>query len=501
MRKWLAARSKRRFELSDFGLRFYGGYLYAFVMPEKHLSEVPRAQRDFYEKANVAVLRRNYDYAITILSEVLAGEPGFYLARQTLRKAQMEKSGRAPNAAGTSFFKKVLGGASSSPLLATGQLALRKDPGEALQIAEQILSNDPYNSGAHRLVVDAAVAADMPRTGILSIELMFRNGVKDRQLSQQLAQFYSQVGETKRAEGVYQELLRANPNDADVAKAYKDLTARQTMTESGYDTVGNGQGSYRDLLKDKDEAVKLEQEHREVKTEDVADQLIREYEERLTTEPKNLKLLRNLAELNAQKKDFDRALEYYNRLAASEIGADPSLEKAIVDLKLKKMDYQLSQLDPNASDYQEQVARVQAEKAAFELDEAKKRVDRYPTDLQIRFDFGVLLLRASRLGPAIAEFQKAQANPALRIQAMSYLGQCFARRNMNDLAARTLQNAIKEKLVFDDEKKDLIYALGLVLEKMGKQAEAIEQFKQIYESDIGYKDVAAKVDAFYAAQG
>ena len=71
---------------------------------------------------------------------------------------------------------------------------------------------------------------------------------------------------------------------------------------------------------------------------------------------------------------------------------------------------------------------------------------------------------------------------------------------MNDLAARTLQNAIKEKVVFDDEKKELIYALGCVLEKMGKAEEAIEQFKLIYESDIGYKDVAAKVDAYYSSK-
>jgi tetratricopeptide (TPR) repeat protein len=83
---------------------------------------------------------------------------------------------------------------------------------------------------------------------------------------------------------------------------------------------------------------------------------------------------------------------------------------------------------------------------------------------------------------------------------MSFLAQCFGKRKMYDLAARTLQNALKEKLVFDDEKKDLIYNLGVMLEQMGKREEAIEQFKQIYESDIGYRDVAAKVDAYYAEQ-
>jgi hypothetical protein len=35
---------------------------------------------------------------------------------------------------------------------------------------------------------------------------------------------------------------------------------------------------------------------------------------------------------------------------------------------------------------------------------------------------------------------------------------------------------------------------------MGKKEEAIEQFKLIYEMDIGYKDVATKVDSYYASQ-
>jgi hypothetical protein len=54
--------------------------------------------------------------------------------------------------------------------------------------------------------------------------------------------------------------------------------------------------------------------------------------------------------------------------------------------------------------------------------------------------------------------------------------------------------------VFDDEKKELYYALGCVYEKMGKPEDAVEQFTHIYGVDIGYKDVAAKVDAYYAGR-
>ena len=174
-------------------------------------------------------------------------------------------------------------------------------------------------------------------------------------------------------------------------------------------------------------------------------------------------------------------------------------DQAPVDA-FKQFDFQITQLNPCAADHAEQVEHIQARKNAFQLVECQKRADKYPTDLVIRFELGSLLFQNGKLGEAIAELQKAQNNPAKRIQAMNLLAQCFAKRKMYDMAARKLQDALKEKPGFDDEKKDLIYQLGCVLEAMGKREEAIEQFKQIYEADISYRDVAAKVDAFYSGQ-
>ncbi|HTD86482.1 MAG TPA: tetratricopeptide repeat protein, partial [Candidatus Binatia bacterium] len=232
----------------------------------------------------------------------------------------------------------------------------------------------------------------------------------------------------------------------------------------------------------------------------VADKLIREYTARLAQEPRNVKLMRDIAELYAQRKEFEKALEYCQKIKSTEGGNDPSFEQFATDIALKRFDHSLTQLDPNAADYADCVARIEAEREAFELEECRSRAERYPTDLQIRFDLGELYFKAGKVNEALAEFQKAQANPNRRIQTMAYLGQCFARKGMNDMAARRLQEAIKEKPVFDEEKKELLYQLGSVLEKMGKTDEAIEQFKQIYEADIGYKDVSAKVDAYYAGK-
>ena len=111
------------------------------------------------------------------------------------------------------------------------------------------------------------------------------------------------------------------------------------MNEGGYEALADGTGSYRDILKDKEEAVSLEQQNRQVKTEDVAERLINEYEARLKTEPKNLKLMRSLAELYTQKKQFDQALGYYDQIKASEIGADASLDRNIADTMVRKFEH------------------------------------------------------------------------------------------------------------------------------------------------------------------
>jgi len=260
-----------------------------------------------------------------------------------------------------------------------------------------------------------------------------------------------------------------------------------------------GKGSYRDILKDKDEAVTLEQENRQVKSEDTAERLINEYETRLKTDPNNLKLLRDLAELYTQKKQFDRALSYYQQIkSSSSSGNDASLDRGIAIATVRKLDHEISLLDQNGAEYPEQLARLQAEKQTYQLAECQKRAERFPTDLGIRFELGQLYFQAGKTGEAIKELQKARGNPHKSIAAQNLLAQCFMRRNMNDMAANALQDAIKEKLVLDEEKKELIYNLGCVLEKMDKKEDAIAQFKIIYGVDAGYRDVEQKIDKYYA---
>jgi tetratricopeptide (TPR) repeat protein len=470
-------------------------------MAEKSINELVPDLRRLYTKAVEAAQRENTDYAIALFCQILDREPALFECRRALRMAQVKKAG----ATSTGFFKKMLSGAGSSPQIAKAKLSLNKNPGEAMAIAEQVLNGDPGNSAAHRIIVDAAQVLELPRTAAMSYESLVSHSPKDRKLAIEYAEALAASGdispaEQNRCEKILMDLLREHPADGDVNQALKNLSARKTMDQGGYASLEDGTGSFRDILKDKKEAASLEQQQRAVKTEDVTERLIGEYEARLRTEPQNFKLVRSLAELYTQKKQFDRALEYYERIKASGMGNDPSLDTAIANTQVRRFDHQIAALNPFDADHAAHVAAIQAEKLAFQLAECQKRVEKFPTDLAIRYEMGALYHQAGKINEAIQELQKAQGNPHKRLAAMSLLAQCFARRKMFDLAARTLQNAIKEKVVFDDEKKELIYHLGCVLESMGKKEDAVEQFKIIYETDIGYRDIAAKVDAFYAGQ-
>jgi tetratricopeptide (TPR) repeat protein len=465
-------------------------------MAEKSANEISRDVRRIYETGKEALQRENYDYAIELLTQVLDKEPSFYEGRKALRNAQAKKS-----AGSKGLFGKFLSNAGSSPQIAKGQIALKRNPVEALGIGEQILNSDPNSIPGHRLIAEAAIAMSMPRTAVMSLEVIFRNSPKDKTAVMQYANMLAETGEARKAETILMNLASANPSDAELNQALKDLSARKTLTEGGYNALADGKGSYRDILRNEKEAVSLEQANRVQKSEDKTQQLLEEYEARLKTEPNNVKLLRNTAELYRDKKQFDLALKYYEKIKATDAGAsDASIDADIAKVVARRFDQQIEQLDATAPDYTDRVAQLNAEKQAYRISAGQKRVEKNPMDLAMRYEMGVLYFEAGKISEAMGEFQKSKTNPNKKLPSMNYLAQCFTKKKMYDLAAKTFQDAIKEKLIFDEEKKDLIYNLGSVLEMMEKKDEAIEQFKLIYEVDIGYRDVADKIDKYYSAQ-
>ncbi|MEO5717267.1 MAG: hypothetical protein ABIR29_01695, partial [Chthoniobacterales bacterium] len=184
------------------------------------------------------------------------------------------------------------------------------------------------------------------------------------------------------------------------------------------------------------------------------------------------------------------------------------LVRKVTDLKMKKLERQiredaqyLAQHGSNAEQFAEKSAALEAAKrqrAEILIEDARKRLDRNTTDLQLRYELGEHLTNAGQYRDALPELQRARQNPNARLKAMNLLGQCYRELGMLDLAAKQLGDAAREMLVMDVVKKEIVYNLGLVYEQMGDTSKYIDSMKQIYEADYGYRDVAARVESSYS---
>lgn len=125
-------------------------------------------------------------------------------------------------------------------------------------------------------------------------------------------------------------------------------------------------------------------------------------------------------------------------------------------------------------------------------------VEKYPGDAPARVELGRLLQQAGDCDGAIRHFQQVVGNPRTRHAALLGLGRCFRRKGIADLALLQLETAKSELTEMSDLKKDVLYELGLSHESAGAVERAMAEFKLIYAVDIGYRDIADKINHFYA---
>ena len=83
------------------------------------------------------------------------------------------------------------------------------------------------------------------------------------------------------------------------------------------------------------------------------------------------------------------------------------------------------------------------------------------------------------------------------MKAMNLLGCCYGELGMLDLATKQLEEASQDILSMDAMKKEIVYNLGVIYERLGEPEKSLACMKQIYEVDYGYRDVAHRVERSY----
>jgi tetratricopeptide (TPR) repeat protein len=462
------------------------------VKTEKELNET---QRSLWLKAMATVELRNFGYAISLLQGILKQEPQFLTGRQLLRRAEVAKQ----KAGKKSFFN-----ISTAPIaVMKAQREIKKTPQRAVEMIEKVLEEEPYNRQANLTLKEAAVAAGWPEIGVFALRTLLEENPRDLKLLHELGQLYHRTGQNEEEVEIYNRITEIDPLDAAALRLGKDASARASMSTGGWTQAE----SYRELIKDKDVAISLEQQTRMQLSGEALDQQIAELQARQKAEPQNVDLAKRLGALCEQKDDIESAIKWYERAVELTGSSDAGLIRKMSNLKMRGAERDIAaheeflaghtKKDAIHAKRSEELQAAKKKRAGILIEETKKRLERNPTDLQLRFELGEHLISAQRFREAVPELQRARQNPNARLKAMNMLGVCHRELGMLDLAMKQFEDAAKEILTMDGMKKEIVYNLGIVYEKMGEREKSLTCMKQIYEADYGYKDVAERVESSY----
>src|SRR5437016_11439132 len=223
------------------------------IKTEKELSEI---QRSHWLKAVAAIELRNFGYAISLLQGILKQEPQFLTGRQLLRRTEVTRLKAAK--------KKFFNVSTASVSVMKAQREMKKDPKRAVELIEKILEDEPYHKQANLALKEAASAAGWLETAVFALQTYLEENPRDTKVLHELARLYHDLGESEREVEIYNRISVIDPADAAAMRLGKDASARDSMKSGGWAAAA----SYRDLIKDKEAAVSLEQQSRMQLTEE-----------------------------------------------------------------------------------------------------------------------------------------------------------------------------------------------------------------------------------------
>jgi len=463
-------------------------------MSEITEKDLPANLKPLWLKALTAVQSANHGYAITLLQSVMTESPGFVDGRKLLRKCALQLTGGAKKKSG--LFGIQAGGMGVMKL----QSQAKKDPVATLALIEKELEKDPLNDQINELLFDLCVKSGMFETAAFALETIRRGKPENAKLMHKLAGFYLERDQPQAAAEVYNDIIKHHPTDGAAIKGAKDAAARASMQKQRWDENAD----MRSLMRDASQFEELEKASRTGLTREQLEERRDRTIEKYNADPNHLATVKELAGLYEQLEDWQHAHTFY-QWAHTLSNGDVALATKASAMHDRAMEAELKSLeaavaaDPSNQELQAQLDSRRSERRAEQVQEAQRRVDQNPTDPQLRFELGSALYHAGDFSSAIPHLQQATRNPHIRTKVLLLLGRTFKAKGMFDLSIKQLSDALADLHAMDNVKKEVLFEKGLIHEEMGDRTAALDCFKQIYEVDYGYRDVAKRVESSYTS--
>ena len=457
-----------------------------------HFNKLPAGLKNIYTKAEDLIKKnKEYDYGITLLNDLVKAVPGFSDARELLRYAEKANAGKTAGLA--SFTGKM----KASIAVFQGKICLSKNPMEALNHAEDALANY-YGVSSLYFLYQVCKALDETELAIDALERVYELNTDDEKIINELIDLLDGVpGHATRILQLRQKIVSMHPKDLKAQTALRAAAAAATMEQNAAKAAEAEKEkiSTRDNGTNAPDLSDLERGDRIIRSEDDIKEMIRRYEQVVESGNGTVDILRKLAEYYQRVNMHEKAIETFQKLSDKQGVADITVDKAIEKSTVAMANQQIQEMaDSGASD--EELAEARKSILQYQIDCGKQRISNFPNDLVLHYELAMLYFDAEMYTEALQEFELSAKNPQRKEISLTYIGRCYTSLQEYEKAVETYKSMLENMSFMDTQKMRTLYYFGTTCEQMKDKAAAYNCFKQIFDTNPNYMDVAEKVKLY-----
>jgi tetratricopeptide (TPR) repeat protein len=433
---------------------------------------------DCFRKGTEALNKKNWDLAIEMFGMCVKLVPDNIAFRQQLRGSTMRKYNDNGTGAGALAKTKLMGLRSRIKKSRTA-----KNYEDADRACEEGLLLNPWDVGLNTDLAEICKETDRTDIAAWAFSIAWKGDKNNIELNEKLAEVYEQRGQYKEAEGVWSHLYKLDPKNG---KARSKIASLQTKT------VIEG-GGYEDAKDTRDVRVNKETAR---KGEAVApgQSVEMDLKHAIRKEPEKKEHYLKLADWYRRNKRLDDAREQLAE-ALQISGGDPAIQEMLEDVELDQLAINLDAAKQAAAASGKDTDRQNAAALSQELlkrqiEVFSSRVEKYPADLNRKYELASRLMQVQKWQQAIPLLQKASQDPRMKGKALVSLGKCFLYDKKGSLARGQFERALPE-LNFEQDPnmfKETYYLLARVCEELGDKAAAEKYYGEVIVADYEYKD-------------
>jgi tetratricopeptide (TPR) repeat protein len=295
----------------------------------------------------------------------------------------------------------------------------------------------------------------------------------------------------QRAVQVAELLIRVKPNDMRTSTAHRNLSGKLTIIKGRYASADSFQESVRDKESQKD----IHDRERLVQSDTRLDQLIATARDAWEADPTNAQAINTLVEQLCKRERESEEREAVNVLMKAHAATRNYRYKFRADdIRMRQLTREARRIQ--AKNDRQAAQRHLVKQLSFELAVFKERVENYPTDNRLKFEYARRLFTGRKYDEAIPVFQAARNDPKNQVICNVFIGRSFFEKKYYPQATDIFRETIEGYEIEGDERsKEMHYWLGRSLEAAGQGAEAGKVYGQLIQWDYNYRDVRSRLDA------